>query len=168
MISKATILDAPELEKLVNAAYRGEDAKQGWTTEASLLDGTRITQEMLETLLQKQNTVVLTYQENNELLGCVELRKEGPKLYLGMLSVKPNMQDKGIGKKLLHGAEDYARQVMCTHIFMIVIYGRTELIDWYIRHGYHLTGERKPFILPDERYGIPKKPLEYIALEKEL
>lgn len=27
------------LVELVNYAYRGEDAKQGWTTEANLLDG---------------------------------------------------------------------------------------------------------------------------------
>jgi hypothetical protein len=51
---------------------------------------------------------------------------------------------------------------------MNVIDGRQELIDWYIRHGYHLTGERKPFIVPDERWGIPKKHLEFVLLEKKI
>lgn len=168
MISIATLTDAAALEKLVNSAYRGEDAKQGWTTEADLLDGTRITKEILEGLLQKQDTTILKYYESAELLGCVELRKEGNKLYLGMLSVKPNLQGKGIGKKLLKGAEEHARQNNCTSIFMTVIDGRTELIDWYIRQGYQLTGERKPFIIPDHRWGIPKKPLEFVVLEKGL
>lgn len=83
-----------------------------------------------------------------------------------MLSVKPSTQAQGIGKKLLGAAEGYARQVNCGTITMNVIDGRQELIDWYIRHGYHLTGERKPFIVPDERWGIPKKHLEFVLLEK--
>jgi ribosomal protein S18 acetylase RimI-like enzyme len=166
MISNAIATDAHALEKLVNSAYRGEGAKQGWTTEADLLDGTRITKEVLEDLLQKPGTAILKYEYNGEILGCVELRKEASKLYLGMLSVKPNTQGKGIGKKLLTAAEEHAKKHECSSIFMTVIDGRTELIDWYIRHGYRLTGERKPFIIPDERWGIPKKQLEFVVLEK--
>jgi ribosomal protein S18 acetylase RimI-like enzyme len=168
MITPATLTDAAAIENLVNSAYRGEDAKQGWTTESDLLDGTRIVKELVEELIQKPNTTILKCEENNELLGCVELRKEGTKLYLGMLSVRPYQQSKGIGKKLLQAAEVHAKQHECSSIFMTVIDGRTELIDWYIRHGYHLTGERKPFVLPDERWGIPKKHLEFVVLEKHL
>lgn len=166
MITSATIHDAPALEKLVNSAYRGDDSRQGWTTEADLLDGTRVTKELLENLLQKKDTTVLKCILDNELVGCVELRKEDDKLYLGMLSVKPNTQGKGIGKSLLLEAEVHAKKNKCSHIFMTVIDGRIELIDWYIRHGYRLTGERKPFVLPDERWGIPKKHLEFVVLEK--
>lgn len=166
MISKATLEDVPALNKLVNSAYRGEEAKQGWTTEADLLDGTRIDESALRDLIPRPDTTVLKYEEDGILLGCVELRKVGNKLYLGMLSVKPTTQDKGIGKKLLKAAEGYARQLNCAAITMNVIDGRQELIDWYVRHGYHLTGERKPFIVPDERWGIPKKHLEFVLLEK--
>lgn len=166
MISKATLADVPALNTLVNSAYRGEEARQGWTTEADLLDGTRIDEAALRDLLQKQDTTVLKYEEDKTLLGCVELRKQGGKLYLGMLSVKPKTQGKGIGKKLLEAAEVYARQLNCIAITMNVIDGRQELINWYVRHGYHLTGERKPFIVPDERWGIPKKHLEFVLLEK--
>ena len=38
-ISKATLEDIPELVRLINSAYRGEDSKKGWTTEADLLGG---------------------------------------------------------------------------------------------------------------------------------
>jgi ribosomal protein S18 acetylase RimI-like enzyme len=168
MITKAIIEDAPALEKLVNSAYRGEEAKQGWTTEADLLAGTRIDAAALCELINRPDTTVLKYEENGNLLGCVELRKEGNKLYLGMLSVKPNTQGKGIGKKFLKAAEAHAQALQCTAITMNVIDGRQELIDWYLRHGYHLTGERKPFIVPDERWGIPKKHLEFVMLEKDL
>jgi ribosomal protein S18 acetylase RimI-like enzyme len=165
-ISKAEIIDVPALNKLVNSAYRGDGSKQGWTTEADLLDGTRIDENALQDLIQKSTTTILAYKEDDNLLACVELRKENEKLYLGMLSVNPNTQGKGIGKKLLAASEAHAREQGCTRIFMTVISVRQELIDWYIRHGYQLTGERKPFIVPDTRWGIPKQQLEFVVLEK--
>jgi ribosomal protein S18 acetylase RimI-like enzyme len=167
-ILPATLSNAGAINKLVNSAYRGEEAKQGWTTEADLLDGTRIDEAAVRDLIQRAGTVVMTYQENGEIIGCVELRKEQHKLYLGMLSVKPNTQGKGIGKKLLAAAEIHASEQQCQSIFMNVISVRNELIDWYVRHGYALTGERKPFIVPDERWGIPKQELEFVILEKKL
>jgi hypothetical protein len=51
---------------------------------------------------------------------------------------------------------------------MTVISVRKELIDWYMRHGYQLTGERKPFAVPDTRWGIPKQELEFVVLEKKI
>lgn len=167
-IVKATIADVTTLNILVNSAYRGEEAKQGWTTESDLLDGTRIDETALRDLIQKPGTTFMKYEEDGAILGCVELRIETTKLYLGTLSVRPNTQGKGIGKKLLEAAEVHARQVGCTVITMTVIDGRQELIDWYVRHGYALTGERKPFVVPDERWGIPKKQLEFVVLEKKV
>jgi predicted N-acetyltransferase YhbS len=96
------------------------------------------------------------------------LRQEGNKLYLGTLSVNPNIQNKGIGKKLLQAGEEHARQLGCSTMRMTVIDGRQTLIEWYVRHGYQLTGERKPFVVPDERWGIPKQKLEFLVLEKKI
>ncbi len=167
-ISIAQPEDAKKLNLLVNSAYRGDSSRQGWTTEADLLDGTRIDEDALRELLQKENTSILKYEDEGTLQGCVELRKEGSKLYLGMLSVKPHTQGKGIGKALLHAAEVHAKKINCDSIFMTVISVRKELIDWYVRHGYRLTGEKKPFIVPDTRWGVPKKELEFVVLEKSL
>ncbi len=166
--TKATVADIPALNKLINAAYRGEESKKGWTTEADLLDGTRIDEAVLGDLIQKPDTTFLKYEEDGILLGCVELRIDGKKLYLGTLSVNPNNQNKGIGKKLLQAGEDHALQVGCSTMTMTVIDSRHELINWYVRHGYTLTGERKPFIVPDERWGVPKKKLEFVVLEKKV
>jgi ribosomal protein S18 acetylase RimI-like enzyme len=167
-ISIASLTSAGAINKLVNSAYRGDSSKKGWTTEADLLDGTRIDETAVKELLQKEDTAILLCREENELLGCVELRKDNQKLYLGMLSVQPDTQGKGIGKKLLKEAELYAKSINCSKIYMTVISVRKELIDWYIRHGYVLTGERKPFVVPDTRWGIPKQELEFVVLEKEL
>jgi ribosomal protein S18 acetylase RimI-like enzyme len=167
-IIRATAADADTLNRLVNYAYRGEESKRGWTTEADLLDGTRIDADALRDLIARPGTVILMYKEDDELLGCVELRKEDTRLYLGMLSVRPATQGHGVGKALLKAAEDHARTVGSKTIFMTVISVREELINWYLRHGYRLTGERKPFVVPDIRWGIPKQPLEFVVLEKEV
>jgi len=165
-IQIATIADASSINALVNSAYRGDSSKQGWTTEADLLDGTRIDEVSVKELIQRPDITVLKYVENNSLLGCVELRQDKGKLYLGMLSVKPNTQGKGIGKKLMAAAEDHAKSLGIKTIFMTVISVRKELIEWYVRHGYRLTGEKKPFVVPDARWGIPKQKLEFVVLEK--
>lgn len=167
-IQPATAADVPALNKLVNSAYRGDSSRQGWATEADLLDGTRIDETALLELINKPDTTVLTYVEDGPILGCVELRKEGTGLYLGMLSVRPDLQSKGIGKKLMFAGEDFGRKNGCTKMFMTVISVRDTLIEWYVRHGYRLTGERKPFNMPDERWGIPKQQLEFVVLEKAL
>ena len=64
-----------------------------------------------------------------------------PKLYVGMFSVSPLLQAKGIGRLLLTAAEDYAKQLNCTVLTMTVISTRHELIGWYQRRGYKATGE---------------------------
>ncbi|MCU0368361.1 MAG: GNAT family N-acetyltransferase [Cyclobacteriaceae bacterium] len=168
MITPAVIADAPELDKLVNSAYRGDSSRQGWTTEADILDGTRTDAAAIAELIQTPGTTILKYVEENEILACVELKKEDGKLYLGMLTVKPKLQGKGIGKLLLKEAEEEAKRQNCTSIFMTVISVRKELIDWYVRHGYTPTGEKKPFAFNDPRFGQPKQPLEFIVLEKKL
>ncbi|MBV9988450.1 MAG: GNAT family N-acetyltransferase, partial [Chitinophagaceae bacterium] len=87
--------------------------------------------------------------------------------YLGMLTVSPALQAKGIGKQLLKAAETYAEAHGCTAITMTVISVRHELIAWYERHGYRFTGERKPFPA-DAAFGLPKQDLEFIVMEKPL
>jgi ribosomal protein S18 acetylase RimI-like enzyme len=168
MISKAVVEDAPALDKLVNSAYRGDSSRLGWTTEADLLDGTRTDAAAIKELIETSGITILKYIESNEILACVELKKESNKLYLGMLTVKPSLQGKGIGKELLKAAEEEGKNQKCTSIFMTVISVRKELIDWYLRHGYQLTGERKPFAFNDPRFGQPKMKLEFIVLEKKI
>jgi ribosomal protein S18 acetylase RimI-like enzyme len=50
-------------------------------------------------------------------------------------------------------------------IYMTVISLRTELVEWYIRHGYKDTGERKPFP-EDPMTGKHMRELEFMVLEK--
>ena len=167
-ITPASAEDVPVLNRLVNSAYRGESSRKGWATEADLIDGTRIDEAAMLDLIKDRNTTILKYVENNEILGCVELRIENESLYLGMLTVNPDLQAKGIGKILMHAGEDFGRKNNCKKVKMTVVSVRDKLIAWYERHGYSLTGERKPFKMPDERFGIPRQPLEFVVMEKKL
>ena len=160
--------DVPELVQLINSAYRGESSKKGWTTEADLLDGIRTNEKNLKELLNEEASVILKCNnEEGKIIGSVYLKKHKEKLYLGMLTVNPELQGFGIGKKLLQAAEEYAKNNNCIAIFMTVISVRDELIAWYERYGYKNTGKKKPFPEGAE-FGIPKQPLEMVFLEKEL
>ena len=111
--------------------------------------------------------MILKYEAAGQLLGCVYLEKKGVELYLGMLTVSPDVQAGGIGKQLLVAAEQMAGQQQCQAITMTVITVRHELIAWYERRGFHTTGETKPF--PDDpRFGLPKQALAFIVMKKKL
>ncbi len=167
-IDKATFADVPALEMLVNSAYRGEGAKKGWTTEADILGGIRIDIERLTEMIGKKDAVILQiFDDNDSLKGCVYLEKNDNKMYLGMLTVAPEEQGRGTGKLLMQESEKYALSMDCDIMTMAVISVRSELIAWYEKHGYHQTGEKKPFP-SDVRFGVPKQPLEFIVMEKKI
>jgi len=165
MITKATIQDVKVLNVLVNSAYRGESSRKGWTCEADLLGGIRITEEELTGTIQETDTTILKYSENQKIIACMMLVEKTDKLYLGMLTVSPELQGGGIGKQLLKQAEIIAKEKGLPKIGMTVISARRELIDWYKRHGYVETGEREPFLI-DYHFGDPKQFLEFIVMEK--
>ena len=167
-LTKATIGDIAVLVTLVNSAYRGEDAKKGWTNEADLLvGGIRIDADEIQEMMADDDHVILKYTEGENITGCVSLVKKESYLYLGLLTVSPELQGFGTGKKLLQAAEDFARLEMFDLIRMTVITARTELINWYQRYGYRDTGERLPFPY-EPGYGEPSQPLEFAILEKEI
>lgn len=167
-ITTATSKDIPALVLLVNSAYRGEGSKKGWTTEADLLDGIRTDTDALQKLIGDPGAVILKYTgESGILQACVYLHKKENQLYLGMLSVSPELQAKGIGKQLLAVSAGYAKHMGCSSITMTVISIRKELIAWYERHGYRATGETEPF--PTSlKFGRPRQPLVFIVMEKKI
>jgi len=166
MITTATLTDVSALNILVNSAYRGESSKKGWTSEADLLGGIRTTEEGLTETIKKSNTFILKYTEAEQILACMMLVEEENSLYLGMLTVSPDLQGSGIGKKLLKSAEIFAKEREILKIEMTVISVRSELIAWYERHGYVKTGETKPFPMNDPNFGEPKQALNFIVMEK--
>ncbi|OXA83294.1 GNAT family N-acetyltransferase [Flavobacterium hercynium] len=168
MITKATVEDIPALTTLINAAYRGETSKKGWTTEAHLLEGKRTNEEEMTQIILEPNNTILKYTQNNQIIGSVLLVEKKEELYLGMLTVSPELQNGGIGKKMLAEAENYAKSLGLHRIIMTVISVREELLAWYIRHGYKDTGKREAFPQSDIHITISEEPLEFMYLEKRI
>jgi GNAT superfamily N-acetyltransferase len=158
---------------LVNGAYRGAGASAGWTTEADYIDGQRTDAELLATDLARQpaaELLVMRGEPGGPLLGCVWLEPaEAGVWYLGMLTVRPDLQDRQLGRALLAAAESFAAGQGARRIRMTVVSIRDTLITWYERRGYALTGERRPFPYGDPAFGLPRRPdLEFVVLEKAL
>ncbi|MEJ8843920.1 GNAT family N-acetyltransferase [Lacibacter sp. H375] len=169
MIAIATTEDIPQIVELLNSAYRGENSKKGWTTEADLIAGERRTDiASVKNVMEQPGSIILKYtNEENEIIGTVNLQQHERGLYLGMFAVSPVLQGGGIGKQLLKAADDHAKEVSVATIYMWVVSVRKELIDWYKRHGYTETGERKPFV-EDDVTGKHLQPLEFLVLEKNI
>jgi ribosomal protein S18 acetylase RimI-like enzyme len=165
----ATEADINTIKDLLNITYRGEASKKGWTTEAALIAGdTRADESTVRQVMQQAGSIFLKYLDDEKAaIGCVNLQQHDSKIYLGMFGVLPHLQGTGIGKELLKAAEEYALQIGCNAIYMSVISVRTELIDWYKRHGYIDTGKRIPF-KEDAITGRHLQPLEFMTLEKQL
>lgn len=162
-ITAASLGDAPMLKALLEAAYRGDQARRGWNHEADILDDERIAAGELEALLADPAVTILTAWNGATLTGCVAVTVKGTTLaYLGMLCVAPDLQSSGLGRRLLDAAENCARDAGIAAMEMTVIDSRAALIAWYERRGYLRTGERRPFpVLRDP-------PLTFAVLEKRL
>lgn len=160
--------DLIEIDLLVNSAFRGESSKRGWTTEEHLLDGIRTDLNQLNEIFIAIDNYMLKITDDHKIIGIVNLKRRDTDLYLGMLTVDPNLQNAGIGKQLLWAAEEVAAQCDRDTIAMTVISVRSELIAWYERHGYVLTGERAPFPMNNPAFGLPKVELEFVVLKKKL
>ena len=132
----ATAADIPALVSLVTSAYRGEVSKQGWTTEADLLDGQRIDPEGLLHDIERTRSRILIAERDGQMLACAHVAVENDAGYFGMFSVRPDLQGGGVGKAMIAEAERVAREDWRQPAMrMSVIDVRDELIAFYERRG---------------------------------
>lgn len=166
----ANASDVAAICALINSAYRGEESKRGWSSEADLVGAGRMDEPTLAERMATGDNVFLLMEGDDELLASLQLEKHDGYAYLALVSVRPTQQATGLGRRMLSEAEEWvAREWKLKRMRISVVRQRTELVQWYERRGYRLTGEVWPFDINDHRYGIPKVDgLEFCALEKDL
>lgn len=149
--------DIHAIVALVESAYRGDESRKGWTTEADLLGGQRIDPDGVRALVDRDGSIIVLAERVDELVGCAHLEKQGDAAYFGMFAVRPGLQGGGVGDAILRECERITSEWRLRAVRMTVIWTRSELIAWYERRGYRATGERKEFPYGDERFGLPKR-----------
>ena len=162
--------DIPAIVALVESAYRGESGQRGWTTETHLLDGQRTDAESVAELIGRDESRVLLVEHEGALVACCHIERQGQSGYFGMFAVRPELQMAGLGRGLLAEAERIARdEWQAGAMRMSVIEQREELIAWYQRRGYRLTGETGAFPYGQPRFGIPRRDdLRFVWMSKPL
>ncbi|MCR5873816.1 GNAT family N-acetyltransferase [Phenylobacterium sp. J426] len=124
----------------------------------------RTSTEELAAAIADPNEVVLLACEGAALVGCVRVSRVAPEMaYFGMLTVRPTRQAGGLGRALIAAAEAWAAERWGARAMELsVVSVRTELIAYYERRGYRLTGQSKPF--PE----VLDPPLVLAVMEKPL
>ncbi|MCI4679675.1 GNAT family N-acetyltransferase [Rhodoblastus acidophilus] len=166
----AQAADAPVATALINAAYRGDSSTVGWTTEAHILEGRRIDEAGLVQLMTEPDSLILLCHLGDELIGSVHLQKRANRLgYLGMFVVRPDLQGCGLGRRFMREAETTAQRLWgVTRMALTVISLRRELIAFYERCGYALTGALQPFPFEDGLSTALVEGIELAMMEKQL
>jgi ribosomal protein S18 acetylase RimI-like enzyme len=165
--------DYPEIINLVNLAFRGTGPSASWNIESGIIAGQRLTESLLrQDLAASPDAHFLIHRDAADwsLLGTVWLEpKEDGVWYLGLLTVRPELQNRQLGRTLLAASEGFAKERGARRIRMTVLNLRETLIAWYLRRGYTLAAETKPYPYDDNRFGTPlRDDLQFVVLEKHL
>ena len=147
---KAELSDAQAIAALINSAYRGETSRAGWTTEADILDGVRTTTQEIASLIKREDAFILVGVLRDQIVATICCERQdayGRNIaHLGMIAVKPTLQNKGYGTTMIQAAEAMtAREWRVVGFHMAVITLREELIAFYERLGFARSGEFKNF-----------------------
>ena len=145
--------DNEALIALINVAFM---------VERPIIDGDRIDAERLSHLLDTGKFLLL--EADAKLVSCVYVElKENRRGYIGLLSVDPERQKAGLGRRMIAAAEDFLRNVGCDFADLRVVTIRAELQPIYERLGYSVTG-----IAPIPDSILLKVPSHFTVMSKPL
>jgi ribosomal protein S18 acetylase RimI-like enzyme len=148
----ALLSDTEALARLINAAF---------VVEHSIFGGDRTSPDGVRAYMEKGK--FLLAEDSNGLAGCVYVELRGDRGYIGLLSVEPQRQGLGLGRKLMDSAEKFFRQSGCAAVDLRVVSARTPLPAFY-RHLGYVESHTAP--VPSEPQ--PRVPCHFIYMSKRL
>jgi ribosomal protein S18 acetylase RimI-like enzyme len=135
LIREASAADAPAIADLVNRAYR---------VEAFFVAGNRTDAADVRALMER-GAFLLAGPGADGLAGCVYVTTDRAHGYFGMLAVEPDGQGRGTGRALIDACEARARDAGCRVMRIKVVDLRADLLSFYDRLGYLVTGT-EPYV----------------------
>ena len=164
--------NVPAITALINDAYGGgsnADGKRAWTHEGTLFNEARTNDAEVAGHIATPGSMFLLGFEGDALVACTLLKFDGDAGYLGLLAVRPDTQGGGTGRQVLAEAERIAVERGCTRMTMMVISThRPELVSYYERRGYALTGRMGNFSRPAVKAFAEKIGMRLEWMEKTL
>ena len=152
-IRMATEADLQPLLQLINAAF---DVERFFKVEDRLNPAT------LLSYFKKGSFLVL--EEQGKLIATVYVERVDDRAYLGLLSVDPGQQKRGLGRRMTAAAEEFAREMGARFMDLTVVNLRTELPAIYEKLGYQVTGTAA---FPAQQMPVTQ-PCHFICMTKEL
>ncbi|KAJ5681659.1 acyl-CoA N-acyltransferase [Penicillium maclennaniae] len=167
----ATLEDAPQLQELVQNAFRAADSRSDWTGDMGLASQFHISVEEIKSFMNgPESAFLIATDQNGVMMGTIGVSKRGANgARLSMLAVDHRYHRGGLGRQILGYAEDYSYQTWgATKAGLNALSTRQTLIAWYMRRGYKKTGETSPF--PRKRFPDLDLPEDmcFVEFEKDL
>lgn len=176
--------DASAIVALIERAYRGPEAAGKWTSEAELLKGPRTNRDEIIALIDREDSRFILAEGDGGLQGCCLVQgvnrdpapshssAQAPRTinaaYFGMFAINPDAHGGGLGKIVITEAERRVQDLWdANQMVMTVINLRAELIGWYERRGYRLTGTTLPFPF-SETSGELHRNFHLVEMRKDL
>ncbi len=151
-IRPATKADIHTLIAVINSAYE---------VERFFKNRDRLT--LNETEVYYEKGTFLIAEDESGLAGTVYVKLNGDQALFGLLSVDPSKQSKGLGRRLINAAEDFARARNCRCMNLEVVNLRTELPPFYRKLGYKETGTA-----PFPKEALSTQPCHFVLMSKPL
>lgn len=148
-VRRATPADAAALAALVNAAF---------AIEEFFVEGDRTSDAEIAEMMQSGAFLVLDHADGR-LAAAVYVENRG---YFGMLSVLPELQGHGLGKRLVRIAEAWCEAAGSTTMSIRIINLRDELGRWYRSLGYREIG-----VTPYTHRTL-KRPAHFVEMQRSL